>query len=190
MGLSMDSNNNVEIIAIIGTVIVALISIIAPIIQRKTDEQNMLIRSVTANRMDWIASVRELMTQFCEAFISNPNGFNDLCHLRTKLFLYMRHDREAYDAFIKSADACCEINIPPTHHTLMYNRLILTSQYVLATVWIRVKEEGTHGKTKDERINKTVADRTLNLRKLIDNNLNGFKDCPDVYDYLSPKSIE
>ena len=68
----MDSNNIVEVIAVIGTVIVALASIIAPIIRRKTDEQNMLIRSVTTNRMDWIAAVRELMTQFCEAFISNP----------------------------------------------------------------------------------------------------------------------
>lgn len=180
----MDSNNIVEVIAVIGTVIVALASIIAPIIRRKTDEQNMLIRSVTTNRMDWIAAVRELMTQFCEAFISNPNDLKVLRGLRTKLFLYMRHDREAYDALIKSIDACCETYIPPIYHALMYDRLILTSQYVLATVWIRVKEEGARGKTKDERINETVADRTLNLRELIDNNLDGFKDCPEVYVYL------
>lgn len=184
----MNSNSIVEIIAIIGTVIVALISVIASIIQRKTDEQNMLIRSVTLNRMDWVATVRELMVQFCEAFMSNPYKLNTLRHLRTKLFLYLRHDREAYKPFIESVNVCCEVLIPHKYRAFMYDRLILTSQYVLATVWIRVKEEGAHGTTREERVNKIITVRTATLKKLIDNNLNEFKDYPQVYTCLLSKA--
>jgi len=159
----MKGEEIVALISAIGTIVVALVSIYTSRKKEKTDERSILINAITQNRMTWISTVRDSMKSFCIAFKEKPSDKAELCKLKTELFLYMRYDRNAYLPFMEIVNICCREYISPALHDLIYERLILTSQYALATVWIRIKEEGARGETDDGKINEIVSEKTKKL---------------------------
>ena len=53
-------------------------------------------------------------------------------------------------------NVCCDNYIGENDVVVVLQDLVAASQYVLATVWARVKLEGAHGMSNDKRIDKQL----------------------------------
>lgn len=135
--------------------------------QKMSSDKSALLQSVTSNRMDWLSTVRQLMCEFCDTFRANPKDIDTLSSIRTKLLLYMRVDNEFYQPLLELTKQCCESLIPVDQQELMYNQLILASQYAFSSVWIRVKIEGSDGLTDECKIDDLVHQKTEQIKSLL-----------------------
>lgn len=136
--------------------------------QKMSDDKSALLQSVTSNRMDWLSTVRQLMCEFCDTFRANPKDIDTLSSIRTKFLLYMRVDNEFYQPLLELTKQCCKSPIPLEQQESMYKQLILASQYAFASVWIRVKIEGSDGLTNESEIDDLVRKKTTPIRVLLD----------------------
>lgn len=148
--------------SITGTVLVAFFC------TRKANDKKALIEGVTEKRMIWLSEVRELLYDFLETFRLTPDNLDELKKIRTKLLLYMRADNECYQQLLVITKKCCYAVIPEEEREAVYRSLIIASEYVLATVWVRVKAEGTSGETHEDVIMSKVDKNTENLKKRLD----------------------
>lgn len=142
--------------SVLVAVISALVSISAAIISLCGTRHHEIVTSMTKSRITWIKDVRELIADFCIQFYSLPNEKAQLERLRTHFFLYLREDNEFYIPLIKTINVCCDNYIGENDVVVVLQDLVAASQYVLATVWARVKLEGAHGMSNDKRIDKQL----------------------------------
>ena len=128
--------------SVLVAVISAIVSISAAIISLCGMKHHEIVTSMTKSRITWIKDVRELITDFCIQFYFLPNEKARLERLRIHIFLYLREGNEFYTPLIKAINVCCDNHIGEKDVAVVLQDLVAASQYVLATVWARVKLEG------------------------------------------------
>lgn len=163
----MDTCASTNIISLLCTLIVAMTSIISSAVVLKSSKHNIMASSITSHRMKWIQDVRNIMTNFCEEFRKNGANTDKLKALRTHLFLYLRNGNNSYEPLVITVNRCCNEMMNAEVAALALEDLISSTQYVLATVWSRVKIEGIKGEEDDHVIDEIIKSKyqkpTLNL---------------------------
>ncbi len=168
--LNLDENPAALMLCAVVALLAAIAALLTALYTKRNAEKRILVQSTTGNRMEWIKDVRRLLTGFCETFRSAPENKELLCRLRTYLLLYMREDRADCKPLLEAMRLCCMGFIPKECHMLMYDRLILASQYTLAAVWVRAKTEGAQGETNENKISRIVSGRLEGLREALNTN--------------------
>lgn len=132
-------------------VMISIIALIVSFMSYRNERNNVISNVVSADRIKWISSVRDLISLFLEKYI-NGSDPEELKVIKSKIDLYIIFDKETYKKFEEKLNHC--IDNPYTYND--YRELVIETQKVLNSVWIRIKTE-TGIATKDERkINKIL----------------------------------
>lgn len=136
-------------------VVATIISLATFIVDIRRHKRDVITQSITANRIEWISDVRNLISEFLNAYIDKKSR-NDLIKLMGKIRLYFHNESAYYQDFFTCMKACCEEPYSETRA----EELIQKAQAILKSAWIRIKIEGEQRKEDDLKIRKLVDDYT------------------------------
>lgn len=145
-------------ISILGAFFVSVFTLIFNI---RKEKKQMIIQSVTQNRMDWIENVRQLLSEFLCAYVSNASE-TELRKLKAKCELYF-NNKEFYNLLIQQMELCCKQPYN-SGQPQNYEKLVHHCQYVLARSWERIKMEGGQSIQENKKIKDNVDIRTETLK--------------------------
>lgn len=157
-----------DLLPIIVSAIVALITLFTIIVTQNFNKKQLRIQAISMQRVDWLASVRDLLSAFGIAY--RKNSREELEDLRFKLLLYLRIDKPHYELLTEILNICCNNE----YNDETYSALILISQRELARVWERLNAEATISLFKrlgDSEIINTVDNNTSGFLKLLEDSL-------------------
>ena len=141
----------VEMITALSSIALSLFTLIFTVIFN--DKQSVL-QTVTANRMDWIQQVRELLGNFAHAY--RTHNAEDMADIEAKLELFMRRDIKEYQYVLNHLKRC----IKNEYNENDYEKLLSLSSYTLARAWQRIKVDARKyhitDKTADRIVTKQV----------------------------------
>lgn len=140
-------------------VIATLISLLTFIVEIRKYKRDLVLQAITANRINWIAEVRTLLTRFLHIYMDGSVGTantNELKKLLVELRLYFHNQLYSndYNDFFDCLKKCCNEPYSPDNE----NALIEAAQGVLKRAWVRLKIEGGQNKQADEKIRKAVQE--------------------------------
>ena len=136
----MDIENIVALVTAIAAFAISLINVIL-------SKQRLTSEIITKNRMDWIAEVRSLVSDFLKIYVEQGNN-TELKNIRNKISLYMREDHTSYSDLLSQLDRC----IASGYNQQNCDEAIQKAQVVFSEVWIRMKREAGMTKQTDEKI--------------------------------------
>ncbi len=132
-------------------VMISIIALIVSFMSYRNERNNVISNVVSADRIKWISSVRDLMSLFLEKYI-NGSDPEELKVIKSKIDLYIIFDKETYNKFEEKLNHC----VVNSYTDNDYRELVIETQKMLNSVWIRIKTEAGIA-TKDERkINKIL----------------------------------
>lgn len=121
-------------------------------------KRRLVAETITANRIQWIQAVRELMGEFIEQFLKNQTDKRRLRLLNAKIGLYIRYEEPIYQALEKLLLRC----VQESYSEELEQELIRECQRVLHDAWKRMKSESGIGKWSERRIYERIgAERGL-----------------------------
>ena len=132
-------------------IVATIISLATFFVDIGRHKQDVITQSITANRINWISDVRNLISEFLFAYIDGRPK-NDLVKLLGKIRLYFHNESAYYQDFFAFMGQCC--NEPYSDERA--DDLIQKSQIILKAAWVRIKIEGGQSKDDDLRIRKLV----------------------------------
>ena len=136
----MDTENIVALVTAIAAFAISLINVIL-------SKKRLSSEIITKNRMDWIAEVRSLVSDFLKIYVENGNN-TELKKIRNKISLYMRSGNESYSYLLSQLDYC----IASGYDQSSCDEVIRKAQIVFSEVWIRMKREAGITKLMDKMI--------------------------------------
>lgn len=141
------------IITLICSVIIAtLISATTLIFEIRRHKQSSIIQAITENRIDWIVSVRNLISDFICAYIDGASS-KELTKIMIKTQLFFRN-KEDYNRVLLLMEKCCVT--PYLSEPCYCQQLVAETQTLLHRVWIRIKIESGQSKELDNLVRKKV----------------------------------
>lgn len=125
-----------DIILIVISILAIIISAFTLIINSFLTKKKISTDIITSNRINWISDVRNLVSQFIEAYTTHKST-DELTLIRNKICLYLRSNVRSYNSLVKELD----VLIADQSGENSCNDLILAAQNVFSEVWIRTKRE-------------------------------------------------
>lgn len=142
---------SIEMITALSSIALSLFTLIYTAI---SNDKQSILQTVTANRMDWIQQVRELLGEFAHAY--RTHNTEDMADIEAKLELFMRRDVKEYQYVLNHLKHC----IKHEYNESDYEKLLSLSSYTLSRTWQRVKIDARKyhitDKTADQIVTKQV----------------------------------
>lgn len=145
-------------ISIVGAFFVSVLTLIFNV---RKEKNQLIIQSITQNRMDWIENVRQLLGEFLCAYVSNASE-TELRKIKAKCELYF-NNKEFYNNLTEIMELCCKEPYNSSQPE-NYKKLLRHSQYVLARSWERIKKESGQSIQENKKIKDNVDIRTESLK--------------------------
>lgn len=136
------------IISLLGSCVAVVIAIYSSVISKR----NLVVETITKNRINWITEFRSLLSEFTTKYISHADKC-ELKILREKLALYADFSNKSaeYISLFEQIDKCVD-NKYKSEDDKDLTKLILCSQQMLSSVWKRMKMEAGISKRNEKRI--------------------------------------
>ncbi len=132
-------------------IIISCFALLVSFMTYKNERNNVISKVVSADRIKWISDVRSLTSLFLEKYIKGSAKI-DLKIIKAKIDLYIMYNKDVYKAFEEKMSYCIE-NI---YTDKDYKELVIETQKVLNSVWIRVKNETGIADSDEKRISKIL----------------------------------
>ena len=87
-------------------IVATIISLATFFVDIRRHKQDVITQSITANRINWISDVRNLISEFLFAYIDGRPK-NDLVKLLGKIRLYFHNESAYYQDFFAFMGQCC-----------------------------------------------------------------------------------
>ena len=145
---------------IFSVVIAAIISLFSLLHNVKSHSRDSIIHSITANRIEWIVQIRDLISEFLGAYIEHAD-INTLKKMKTRIELMIRNNHEQDYPMVRCLEACVKDASDgfTGDSEKLIHEVILSTQYSLYRAWVRIKIEGGQSSRKDSRV-KELVDKT------------------------------
>ena len=138
-----------NVVTILLSVAAAVVSLLSLFLSKR----QLVANAITANRIEWIRSVRGLLSRFLDAYMEDGEESGRLKRsLSVHIQLYLRHDAPAYRAFLDALDQC--VRNPFDQEDC--RRFVWASQDMLGDVWNRMKREAGISRKSEERLRKKL----------------------------------
>lgn len=131
-------------------IVAAIVSLATFLFDVKKHKESLITEAITANRIEWVTNVRELIGEFLCAYIDGKSK-QDLIKLIMKVKLFLR-DKPDYNKLVECMNDCCE----GTFSQEKADKLIQVAQYVFQRVWVRIKIEGGQSQHQDSKVREMV----------------------------------
>jgi hypothetical protein len=159
-----DMNTLTPFLTIILSIGAFALSIISLILSSRSEAKNLQlskqqlsIQASTSNRIKWIESVRQLLSEFADTYIDymeSTKTKSDLLKIKLHIDIYlntnMNPDQDKLSEFIES------IIGNPSPWTNISNEYTSLSQKVLKNAWERIKMEGGFQESSEKEIRKKI----------------------------------
>lgn len=156
----MDNVVYAAVIAAVSSVGISIVSLLSTLF---SERRKTVIEAVTKNRMDWMADVRGLLTDF--AICYRQGDTEKMRTDKAAIEMYMRRDKEGYHLLLSYLERCIANGFNEEDDEKLY----LISSYVLARVWQRILLESRgYVLFADRRIPRKIDKRLKPLKKMID----------------------
>ena len=130
--------------------VASLIALIISVYNSLIEKRRLIAETITKNRIEWIINVRRLLIEFLDNYYS-ANAIGMLL-VHDKVALYMNNYNPNYNKLLIAMRTCAYDN-PQSRESI--DSVILLSQEVLSSVWIRMKREaGIKRKNEAAFLNK------------------------------------
>lgn len=116
----------------------SVIAFILSLINLNYKKQKLSNQIITSNRIEWIRSVRDLLSQFVETYATSPQDRQTLMIIKYKITLYMRKNVISYNDVINQLQKCIDRG---SFNAKECDLLVEYAQIMLSDVWIRMKRE-------------------------------------------------
>ena len=140
-----------EMITALSSIVLSLVTLGYTII---SNNRQSVLKTVTANRMEWIQKTRELLGKFAHAYWTR--NVEDMVDIEAQLELFMRRDVPEYQYVLNHLKHC----IKSEYNESDYEKLLCFSSYILARAWQRIKIDARRyhitDKTADQMVSKQV----------------------------------
>lgn len=140
-----------EIFIRILPIIISCIALLVSFLTYKNDRNNVISKVVSTDRIKWISDVRSLTALFLEKYLEGADKI-DLKIIKSKIDLYIIFDKNVYMPFEEKLNYCVENKYTDKD----YEELVIETQKMLNSVWIRVKTETGIANSDEKRINKII----------------------------------
>ncbi len=138
--------SNLDRTGLIVAIVLSSLSFVLSAIGIYQARRNLILNSITQNRIVWISEVRKLLVEFIEFY---KEGNKEKLKIQMyKIELYMRRGVISYDNLAKAMENCCNTDYCEGN----CQQLIFCAQDVLSSVWIRMKREAGMRKREDEQL--------------------------------------
>ena len=114
----------------------SLIAIVISIYNATMEKRRLVTETITKNRIEWIKELRQIMICFAESYKSNSK--DDMETHFIKLSFYLNHNNKIYERLLSALKDCFNDSVFNDKHN---DNLIMASQDVLSSAWIRMKRE-------------------------------------------------
>lgn len=152
--------NEVEEFTKIAPILVSILALGISIWNVFNVKKEIIANTVAADRMEWIAQVRNLIGDFLEKYI-RQDGENELKIIKAKIDLYIVYGKGPYIDFEKKMNYCIQNKYTDSD----YRELVTLSQKVLNDVWRRRKIESGISIREEKQIVNLVRKRDNSGRR-------------------------
>lgn len=132
-------------------IIISCFALLVSFMTYKNERNNVISKVVSTDRIKWISNVRRLTSLFLEQYIKGADKM-DLKITKSKIDLYIIFNKNVYTAFEEKLNYCIE----NTYTDKDYEELVIETQKVLNSAWIRVKTETGIVNNDEKKINKII----------------------------------
>lgn len=132
-------------------IIISCFALIVSFMTYKNERNNVISKVVSTDRIKWISDVRSLTSLFLKKYIKGADKI-ELKIIKSKIDLYIIFNKNVYKAFEAKLNYCIE----NAYTDKDYEELVIETQKMLNSAWIRVKTETGIATSDEKRINKII----------------------------------
>ena len=135
------------------TVAISAIALFIAFYTAWISRRSVIANSISAQRIEWIGEVRNLIGDFASEYRNNPTNKNHLIELYTRIVLYFNPNSPDYIGIVDSMKACIDCR---EYSIDLYWNVISHGQTLLDISWRRMKREAGVSYDRENRNTKKL----------------------------------
>ena len=117
--------------------IIALAAFVVSVVSAMISRTNVITTTISANRIEWIGSVRNLMFDFLKEYRKPDFKKQKLELISAHIMLYLNRKNKEQRQFVSVLQECLNYG----YSDALYANLVNEAQEVLSSVWVKMKRE-------------------------------------------------